>query len=139
GRRVAVSAVLSCGECRACRIHQEEACSAFGLIGVHRQGSYAQFSVAPVRNLYPLPDEVTFEQAAALAANGPVARAQLNAGRAEDGRTVLVVGAAGALGSAVTALAAFRGAKVIGVDRLAAKPGCLDGLPLTAALDGDNE
>lgn len=139
GRRVAVSAVLSCGSCRACRARREEACASFGLIGVHRQGSYARYCTAPAGNVHPVPDDVSFAQAAALAANGPVARAQLEAGQVGAGSTVLVVGAAGALGSTVAALAAFRGADVIGVDRLAAKPGCLDGLPLAAALDGDSD
>ena len=137
GRRVAVSSVLSCGDCRACSAGREEACASFRLIGVHRQGSYAQYCVSPAANLHPIPDALSFVEAAALAANAPVARAQLDAGGVGAGSTVLVTGAAGALGSTVAALAAFRGARVIGVDRLAAKPGCLDGVPLEAALDGE--
>ncbi|MGW2816048.1 quinone oxidoreductase family protein [Streptomyces sp. NPDC001415] len=139
GRRVAVSAVLSCGSCRACRALREEACSSFALIGVHRQGSYAHSCVAPQTNVSLLPDDVPFTQAAALAGNGPVARAQLDAGLVGPGSNVLVIGAAGSLGATAASLAGFRGAHVIGVDRLAVKPGCLDGLPLRAALDGDAE
>ncbi|KAB1139646.1 alcohol dehydrogenase catalytic domain-containing protein [Streptomyces luteolifulvus] len=138
GKRVSVSAVLSCGDCRACRAGREEACASFSLIGVHRHGSYAEYCTAPVANVRPLPDDIDFVEAAAMAANGPVARAQLEAGGVGRDSTVLVVGAAGALGSTVAALAAHRGAQVIGVDRLAAKPGCLDALPLTTALDGDS-
>jgi NADPH:quinone reductase-like Zn-dependent oxidoreductase len=137
GKRVAVSAVLACGSCRACRMHREEACFSFGLIGVHRPGSYAQLCVVPESNVSPLPDDVPFPQAAALAGNGPVARAQLDAGGVGPGSTVMVIGAAGALGATAAALAAHRGAQVIGVDRLALKPGCLDGLPLAAMVDGD--
>src|SRR3954452_21271682 len=48
GQRVGVSAVLSCGTCRACRHGREEACATFALLGVHRQGSYAEYVVAPV-------------------------------------------------------------------------------------------
>ena len=118
-------------------MRREEACSSFRLIGVHRQGSYAHYCVAPQENVSPLPDGVSSCQAAALAGNGPVARAQLDAAQAGPGSTVLVIGAAGSLGATVAALAAFRGAEVIGVDRLTVKPGCLDGLPLRAALDGD--
>jgi NADPH:quinone reductase-like Zn-dependent oxidoreductase len=51
----------------------------------------------------------------------------------------MVIGAAGALGATAAALAAHRGARVIGVDRLALKPGCLAGLPLAASVDGDGE
>ena len=138
GRRVAVSAVLSCGDCRACHAHREEACSTFSLVGVHRQGSYAQYCTVPAANVHVLPDDIGFVEVAAMAANGPVARAQLEAGAVGPDSTVLVLGAAGALASTVASLAAFRGAKVIGVDRLAAKPGCLDALPLSGALDGDS-
>ncbi|MFC4948371.1 alcohol dehydrogenase catalytic domain-containing protein [Pseudonocardia sp. GCM10023141] len=137
GRRVAVSAVLGCGECRACRTAREEACPQLRLVGVHRQGSYAEFCVVPAANVHPIPDDLDVAEAAALAANGPVARAQLDAGGVGPGSTVLVIGAGGALGSAAAALAAFRGADVIGLEQLATKPGSLDGLPLHAGLDGD--
>ncbi len=138
GRRVTVSAVLSCGQCRACRLGREEACAGFRLLGVHRPGSYAEYVVVPSENLHGLPDDVTFAQGAAIAANGPVARAQLDAGGVGEGSVVLVVGAAGSLGSTAAALAAFRGARVVGVDRLSARPDCMAGLPLAAALDGES-
>jgi NADPH:quinone reductase-like Zn-dependent oxidoreductase len=138
GCAVGVSAVLTCGQCTACGRGREEACARFALVGVHRQGSYAQYCVVPADNVCQLAEEVSFVQAAALAANGPVAAAQLSAGGVGAGDTVLVLGAGGSLGSMVAALAAFRGARVIGVDRLRAKPGCLQGLPLAATLDGDD-
>jgi len=138
GRPVAVSAVLSCGQCRACAGGREEACSRFELIGIHRPGSYAQYVVVPAGNVHDLPDSVSFAEGAAVAANGPVARAQLDAGQVGPGSVVLVVGAAGSLGSTAVALAAFRGARVLGVDRLSARPDCLEGLPLAAALDGES-
>ena len=137
GQRVGVSAVLSCGECRACTQGREEACAEFALIGVHRPGSYAQYVVVPAGNVNALPDQLGLTDAAALAANGPVARAQLDAGRVGLDSTVLVIGAGGSLGSMAAGLAAYRGARVIGVDRLSIRPGALDELPLTAALDGD--
>lgn len=137
GMRVAVSAVLSCGECRACARGHEEACATFGLIGVHRQGSYAEFVIAPAGNVHRLLDDVDVVSAAAIAANGPVARAQLDAGQVGRGSTVLVIGAGGALGSTAATMAAWRGARVIGVDRLADRADRLDGLPLVAAVDGD--
>lgn len=137
GGRVAVSAVLTCSRCRACERGRAEACTSLRLIGIHRQGSYAEYCLAPVANVHALPDDVGFAQAATLAANGGVAHAQLDAGMVGPGSNVLVLGASGALGSTVAALAAFRGANVIGVDRLSAKPDCLEGLPLAASLDGE--
>lgn len=138
GMRVAVSAVLSCAECRACAAGHEEACATFGLIGVHRQGSYAEYVVAPAGNVHRLPDDIPFVSAAAVAANGPVARAQLDAGQVGPNSTVLVIGAGGALGSMAATMAAWRGARVVGVDRLADRGDRLDGLPLVATVDGDS-
>jgi NADPH:quinone reductase-like Zn-dependent oxidoreductase len=88
-------------------------------------------------NIVPIPDGVSFAQAAALAANGPVARAQLDAGGVAAGSTVLVLGASGALGSAVVALARFRGAEVIATARLQARPDALTGMPVGAQVDTD--
>jgi len=139
GARVGVSAVLSCGSCHACTILREEACAKFGLIGVDRQGCYAEYCVVPAGSVYRLPDQLSLTQAAALAANGPVARAQLDAGGVTAGSRVLVLGAGGALGSAAAALAAFRGAEVIGVERLSLRADSLNALPLVARLDGDDD
>lgn len=139
GRYVAVSAVLSCSHCRACRQQREEACSSFELIGVDRPGGYGEYTVVPVHNLYPLPADLDPVLGAALAANGPVARAQLDAGAVTRDSTVLVLGAAGSLGSAAAALAAWRGAQVIAVEKLSEKQTELKGLPLLAALDGSRE
>lgn len=138
GNRVAVSAVLSCGQCRACDQGHEEACTHFALIGVDRQGSYAEYTVVPAGNIHLLPADISLVQAAAVAANGPVARAQLDAGHVGSASTVLVIGAGGSLGSTAATLAGWRGARVIGVDQLSRQLDCLDGLPLMAALDGNS-
>jgi NADPH:quinone reductase-like Zn-dependent oxidoreductase len=139
GQPVAVSAVLSCDACRACTHGREEACSSFGLIGVDRPGSYAEYTVVPAGNVHPTPAATAPALAAALAANGPVARAQLDAGGVGKDTTVLVLGAAGSLGSAAAALAAWRGARVIAVEQLARKGELLEFLSLFASLDGDRD
>ena len=137
GRRVAVSAVLPCGTCRACRRGREEACPALRLVGIHRHGAYAEYCVTPADNLVSIPDGLPFAHAAALAANGPVARAQLDAGGVGAATCVLVLGASGALGSAVAALAAFRGAQVIAAARLCRRADVLGDLPGAALIDSD--
>lgn len=136
GARVAVSAVLVCGTCVACERGREEACSTFRLVGVDRWGCYAEHVVVPAANVHRVPDDLPIAHAAALAANGPVARAQLDAGGVGPGSIVAVMGAAGALGSTAASLAHHRGAAVIAVDQLGAKGDFLAGLPVDAALDG---
>lgn len=135
GSRVAVSAVLSCAACAHCAAGHEEACAGFALVGVHRPGAYAELAVAPAANLWRLPDDVGFAEGAAIAGNGAVAHAQLDAGGVREGSRVVVLGAAGALGSALTALACFRGATVIAVDRPRQRE-ALQALGVAAALDG---
>lgn len=80
---------------------REEACSSFGLIGVKWPGSYAQLCVVPAVNAHPLRAGLPPGQAAALAANGPVARAQLDTGGVTAGSTVLVLGADDSLADAI--------------------------------------
>src|SRR5437762_6318385 len=68
GQRVVVSNNVSCGNCKYCRIGRETLCSGLnnhrgGMIGAHRDGGYAEFVCVPARNLVPLPDTVSFEQA----------------------------------------------------------------------------
>ena len=138
GTRVAVSAVLVCSTCVACTRGHEEACSSFALVGVDRQGCYAQFVAAPAVNVHAVPDDLPIAHAAALAANGPVARAQLDAGGVGPGSVVAVMGAAGALGSTAACLARYRGATVIAVDHLDNKGDLLAQLPLDAAFEGDD-
>ncbi|WP_327064266.1 alcohol dehydrogenase catalytic domain-containing protein [Kitasatospora sp. NBC_01250] len=136
GARVAVTSALTCGQCRYCAQGREEACPEIRLLGIHRPGSYAEFTVVPAVNVQVIPEGITLAQAASLAVNGGVAAAQLAAGGAGPDTTVLVLGAGGALGSTVAALAAFRGSRVIAVVR---DPGRLAGLPLTAAIDSGTD
>ncbi len=97
----------------ACAGTSLPACPGFKLIGIHRPGAYAEYSVVPAVNLEPIPEVINDIAAAALIANGPVARAQLDAAQVR----VLIPGAAGALGSMVLALARYRGAQVIATSR----------------------
>jgi D-arabinose 1-dehydrogenase-like Zn-dependent alcohol dehydrogenase len=117
GRRVAVRAAYSCGHCRWCAAGQEQACQDHKLIGVHRQGSYAEYTVVPRSTLFDVPDDMSFVDAAVLLATGPIAFAQLRAASLGAGDVLIVPGITGAMGSTVAALAASRGARVVGLAR----------------------
>ena len=80
------------------------------------QGAYAHTRLIEADALYHLPDDVSFELAAALTVKGFMAwlcTRQLFV--VEHGQTVLVTTAAGGVGSLTTRLAAHFGARVIGV------------------------
>lgn len=104
-------------------------------------GCAEQVAVSPDL-VFPLPDEVSFVAAAALPMNYLTAHfALVVRGHLEAGQTVLVHGAAGGVGTAVTQLATALGARVIGVVSSAAKAevarqaGATDAVPVAGFKD----
>ncbi|MCS7014040.1 MAG: quinone oxidoreductase [Chloroherpetonaceae bacterium] len=85
-------------------------------------GSYAEYNVVPEEQLVPLPDSVSFEQAAALMLQGLTAHYLVTSTYAvQPGETVLIHAAAGGVGLLLTQLAKLRGARVIGTVSTEAK------------------
>jgi NADPH2:quinone reductase len=77
-------------------------------------GGYATVVAAAPDRAYALPDALSFEQGAALGVNFLTAVfALLRRGALQDGEDVLVLGAAGGLGSATVSVAKAVGARVI--------------------------
>jgi NADPH:quinone reductase-like Zn-dependent oxidoreductase len=99
----------------------------FGLTDWTRDGTLAEYVVVEARNLAPLPGAVDFTLGAGVAMAGLTAwQGLFDHGRLQTGRTVLVHGAAGAVGSAATQLAREAGAYVIGTGRAAHRETALD-------------
>lgn len=92
----------------------------FGLSDWHRDGTLAEYVAMESRNLAPLPGDVDFTVGASLPISGLTAWQGLFVhGRLQAGQSVLVHGAAGAVGSFVSQLAREAGAYVIGTGRTA--------------------
>jgi NADPH2:quinone reductase len=86
------------------------------VLGVAGAGAFAEYVVTPADRVLPLPDGIDFVQAAAMPIN--VLSAEFALGERGDlraGETVLIHGAAGGLGVALTQQAKLRGAEVIAV------------------------
>jgi len=77
----------------------------------------AEFTVVPLDHVARLPETVSMEQGACLGIPGITAHRAVHVAGPIDGRTVLVQGAAGAVGLCAVQLARFAGAKVIGTVR----------------------
>jgi NADPH:quinone reductase len=80
-------------------------------------GTAAEFTVVPVDQVAPLPQNASAEQAACLGIPGITAHRCVHVGGDVAGRTVLVQGAAGSVGLCAVQLARFAGARVIGTVR----------------------
>jgi len=80
-------------------------------------GTAAEFTCVPVEQIAPLPDQVSFEQGACLGIPGITAHRAVHVAGSVEGRTVLVQGAAGAVGACAVQLAHQAGARVIGTCR----------------------
>ena len=92
----------------------------FGLTDWTRDGTLAEYVAVEARNLAPLPGDVDFTVGASLPISGLTAwQGLFEHGRIQPGQSVLVLGAAGAVGSMVTQLSREAGAYVIGTGRAA--------------------
>jgi NADPH:quinone reductase-like Zn-dependent oxidoreductase len=99
----------------------------FGITDWYRDGTLAEYAAVEARNLAPLPGDVDFTVGASLPISGLTAwQGLFEHGRLQAGQSVLVHGAAGAVGSMVTQLACEFGAYVIGTGRAADRQTALD-------------
>jgi len=114
GQRVAVSPMLTCGACPMCRRGTENACLNLKILGVHRHGGYAELVRAPAGNALPLPDGLSYEEAACLPLSYAVAWHLLVVlARVALGDVVLIMAAGSGLGVAGIQIAKLRGARVL--------------------------
>ena len=58
GRTVAVNPLSSDGTCRLCRAGLTNLCPNRTLVGIHSPGGFAEYTLAPAANVYPLPEGV---------------------------------------------------------------------------------
>ena len=73
GARVTFDSTVSCGTCFFCRRGQINLCENRQVLGVscgdyRRQGAFAEYVCVPQHIVYPLPDSLSFEQAAMIEA-----------------------------------------------------------------------
>lgn len=120
--RVAVQSNLFCGECEFCLRGRESICIKGEILGVNRDGGFAEQVVVPASSLVRLPDEISFETSAALTLAGSTAMHMLtNRAKVRSGDWILVIGGASGVGSAAIQIAKGLGAYVISTGSTEAK------------------
>jgi len=66
GDRVMINAVLSCGKCEFCIQGEQSMCVRLRLVGEQVGGTHAEMLVLPEANLEEIPENVSFQEAAAF-------------------------------------------------------------------------
>ena len=114
GQKVVLAPGVTCGKCPACVSGLDNRCRHFTNLGYMIDGGCAEFVRVPEVNCLPYPENLSFEEAAAVplvfqtAWHMLVGRAQL-----QPGEDVLILGASSGVGSAAIQIAKFFGARVI--------------------------
>ncbi len=121
GDRVLLPAVYGCGRCAMCRTGRENICESMVMFGNNVDGGYAEYVVAPAKDILALPPEIPLIEGAIIAdATTTPYHAVVNRGRVGPGDRVVVFGCGG-IGLNVVQIAAAVGAQVIAVDVLDTK------------------
>ncbi len=115
GDRVNPYIMATCGECRYCTTGRESLCLAAGFISFTTGGGYAEKVAVKARQLVRIPDNVSYEDAAALQVAFATSWHMLfTRGNLRAGETVMVNSVGSGIGSAAVQLAKLAGAFVIG-------------------------
>lgn len=116
GQRVACYIYEPCGRCRTCRLGHGSVCPQLVRIGLERDGGLAEYVVLPVENALPIPDAVSFGEAAVAMDSVLTPWTALHTrAKLQEGETLVVVGAGG-LGLNAVQIARRLGARVAVVD-----------------------
>ena len=114
GDHVVINANLGCGECEFCLAGKDNLCRNWHLLGETVRGTYAEYVSLPLRQLYCLPKNFDFHQAAAAALVFQTAwHSLVKRGNLQNGETVLVVGAGGGVNTASIQIAKLLGAQIV--------------------------
>lgn len=114
GARVMLQPGLSCGECAACLAGLDNRCRKYDVLGYQSDGGYAEFVIAPLDNLIPIPPHIDFATAAAFPLTFLTAWHMLvTLANVTAGDSVLVVAAGSGVGQAAIQIANHFGARVI--------------------------
>lgn len=138
GDRVLLPAVYGCGQCAMCRTGRENVCERMVMFGNNVDGGYAEFILAPAKDILALPEEIPLVAGAIIAdAVTTPYHAVVNRGRVKPGDQVVVFGCGG-IGLNVVQIAAAVGASVIAVDIIDEKLNWAERLGAEMTLNAKN-
>lgn len=116
GDRVLISPATSCGRCERCLRGEDNLCHEYKILGEHQDGTDAEFVAAKRENILKLPDDISFEDAAASALVFMTAYQMLvDKAKVQPMEEVLILGASSGVGSAAIQIAKLYNTRVIAV------------------------
>jgi NADPH:quinone reductase-like Zn-dependent oxidoreductase len=114
GDRVTALYQVACRACDACLAGRQQFCERLEMLGVTRPGGYAELVAVPAAAVLPLPDGMSFDQAASTQTTfGTAWHSLITRGGLQLGETALVSAAGSGVGSAGLQVARHAGARVI--------------------------
>lgn len=131
GDRVAIHYLVTCGLCEPCLGGLEPFCEPGEMVGLDRDGGYAESVTVPSRNAYLLPDSIPFEVAAIMMCSTSTSLHALRRGRLRHGESVAVFGCGGLGVSAIKLARALGAGEIYGVDINEDKLAIAEGLGAT--------
>ena len=115
GDVVAVDPVRACGHCYACRVGRHNVCNTVEVTGVHRDGGFAEYVVAPESAVYKIDTSKVPLDVISLVEPYSIGVQVAHRGHIGAGDKVLVMGS-GPIGITVMQVAKARGASVMMTD-----------------------
>src|SRR5439155_23848780 len=114
GKNVVFKGSVPCGVCSDCLAGRITACRFRKQLGVTCWGGYAEYIAVPAINLQVFPENLSFAEASMIFRHFPQAfRLLEDTAGLQPGEWLLVMGAAGALGSCLVQVGKLFGASVI--------------------------
>ncbi|MEO8294820.1 MAG: zinc-binding dehydrogenase [Gemmatimonadota bacterium] len=114
GDRVMINPGISCYRCDSCLAGEHSLCETYRLLGEHVPGTAAELVVVPAVNVAPVPEGMTWHQAAAFSLATLTAwRMLMTRAVLKPGETVLIWGIGGGVGIAALQIAKLTGARVL--------------------------
>src|SRR5438128_9721897 len=116
GQRVMVHHYKGCGRCKHCKVGWAQLCrQGIVVYGMTGHGGHAAYMTVPAYTLVPLPDELSFEEGAAISCGTGTAYGALK--RLDvSGRDTLAVFGQGPVGLSATLLGKAMGARIVALD-----------------------
>jgi NADPH:quinone reductase-like Zn-dependent oxidoreductase len=113
GQRVTINPGIGCGHCEFCAAGFGSQCVSYSMVGETRDGAYAELIAVPAHIVLPIPESLSFDEAAAAPLVFLTAWSMMvGKGRIRPGEDVLILGAGAGVGTAAIQIAKMVGCRV---------------------------